>query len=438
MVADGSYAEHGHIGAVGESAAGAHLNLFERTLPVDQFAAAARVAYHEGALVGQLRRIHEPAQLVLVHGRCDGEVGNGAQEGHVEGAVVGGAVLAHQSGAVQTDYHGQPQQGGVVYDIVVGPLRESAVDVAEGLQTVGGHAGREGHGVALGDAHIEGACGQGLHHDVHGAAGGHGGSNPYDAAILAGQLKEGMAEHVLVFGRDARLLAVYALAGLHVELAGCMPHGGGFLGGLVALALDGVQVEQLGALHVFQLAQQAHYLLHVVAVEGSEVAYVHALEHILLMADGRLDGVVEAYQTMAAVVAEHAAAVEPLRELVAQVVVGLVGVEVEQILLHAAHGVVDAHVVVVENDEHVVVARRHIVQSLIGQTAAHGAVAYHGHHMLCLVFAQLGGHRHAEGCRDGVGGMAAGEGVVFALPGRGEGHESVQFSVGAEPVAPAG
>ena len=133
-------------------------------------------------------------------------------------------------------------------------------------------------------------------------------------------------------------------------------------------------------------------------------------------------------------------------------VVGLVGADVEQILLHAAYRTVDGHVVVVEDDEQVIGRGRHVVQTLEGQTARHGAVADDGHHLFlvpcsarlvvadplllcfqCFSFAlHAFGHRHAESSRDAVGGVSAREGVVFALLRRGERHQSAQLSVRTE------
>ena len=234
--------------------------------------------------------------------------------------------------------------------------------------------------MSLGNAHVEHAVGQLLHGDVHGAARGHGRRDAHYARVLACQLEQRVAEHLLVLLRAALLVALDELSRLGVELPRRVPHGLVVLGGGVAVALLRVQVEQLGALHVLQLPQYAHQLLHVVAVEGAEVAYVHSLEYVLLAGDDALQRVHQAYDALAPVFAEHTVLAHPLRGAEAQSVVGLVGVQVEQVLLHASHGAVYRHVVVVEHDEHVVGALRHVVQPLEGQSAAHGAVAYDGHH----------------------------------------------------------
>ena len=103
-----------------------------------------------------------------------------------------------------------------------------------------------------------------------------------------------MSEHVLELRRYACGVFLDALSRLGVEASGRVPHRGVALGGLVALALHGVQVEQLGSPNVFHLPQYAHQLLHVVAVVGAEVAYVETLKDVLLSGKSRLEGVVEA------------------------------------------------------------------------------------------------------------------------------------------------
>ena len=211
-----------------------------------------------------------------------------------------------------------------------------------------------------------------------------------------------------------------------------VPRGDVLLGRGVAVPLLGVQVQQLRTAHVLDLPEYAHQFLDVMSVEGAEVAYVHALEDVLLMRDGTLQRVRESDESLAAVVVHHALAVQPALGLEAYGVVGLVGVESQQVLLHAAYASVYRHVVVVEDNQQVVGRRRGVVQSFKGQSARHGSVADDGHHLSVLV-----GHRHAQSCRYGVGGMAAGERVVLALFGRGERSDAAQLAVRREPFAAA-
>ena len=265
--------------------------------------------------------------------------------------MVGGAVLAHQSCPVEAEHHVVAGQRHVVNDVVVGSLCERAVDVAERYQAILSHACRESHGMSLGYSHIERAVGHGLHHDVHRASRRHSRSHAHNLRVLLCQLQQRMSENVLVFRWPAVGTVHHALTRLRVELARCVPYGRALLGRLVAFPLDGVQVQQLRACHVLQLPEHPNNLLHVMAIERSEVPDVHALEDVLLMAQRTLQGVVEPYQPLAAVVVQVAFRVQPPRSLKAQAVVCLVGVEVEQVFLHSSHGTVNGHVVVVEDYE---------------------------------------------------------------------------------------
>ena len=168
-------------------------------------------------------------------------------------------------------------------DVVVGTLGKGAVDVAEGLKSVFSHSSGEGHGMAFGYSYVEYPLGHLLHHDVHGASCGHGGCHAYNVRILLSKFQECLAEYALEFGRLVAAVGNDALARVNVELAWGMPNGGLVFCGLVAVSFLGMQVQQLRTFHVFQLAQQSHYLLDIMSVEWSEVADVHALEDVLLV-----------------------------------------------------------------------------------------------------------------------------------------------------------
>ena len=237
-------AEYGKVGALAYEPSGAHLYLLEGALPVGEQSSAARIAYDERPLSGQLRGVHQPLQLALVHGRCYGEVGYGSQRGNVERPVVCWSVLAHESGAVETEHYGQVEYGGVVYDVVVGSLRERAVYVAERYESVLSHSAREGHGVPLGYAHVERPVRHRLHHDVHGASCGHGGRHPHYARIVLGKAQERLPEHVLIARRAPCGHGVEPLSRLGVELPRRVPYGGFLLGRLISLAFGGVEMQQ--------------------------------------------------------------------------------------------------------------------------------------------------------------------------------------------------
>ena len=95
--------------------------------------------------------------------------------------------------------------------------------------------------MTLGDTHIESPVRHGLHQDIHRAARGHGRYAHYPW-VLASQLQQRLAEHVLVFGRLVGAVGHYALARLGIKLARSMPDGSLLLCGLVALTLYGMQM----------------------------------------------------------------------------------------------------------------------------------------------------------------------------------------------------
>ena len=55
--------------------------------------------------------------------------------------------------------------------------------------------------------------------------------------------------------------------------------------------------------------------------------------------------------------------------------------------------------------------------------------------MTAVLALQLGCYCHTESCRDAVGGMSAGKGVVLTLKRRREGTNASQLAIGAELLA---
>ena len=182
--------------------------------------------------------------------------------------------------------------------------------------------------------------------------------------------------------------------------------------------------------HIFQLTKDAHHLAHIVAIKGSEVANVHALEDVLLMTDGRLQRVIQSDKALSAVVVQVSALAQPLRRLEAQLVIGGIGIEVKQIFLHSAHSSINAHIVVVEDDEQVVGRRRHVINALKGQATTHSAIANDGYHMAVVIACFLCSYGHAQCCRHRVGSMPTSKRVIRAFLGAGERAYAMQLSVG--------
>ena len=149
--------------------------------------------------------------------------------------------------------------------------------------------------MALADAHIKGALGEGLLHEIHRGAAWHCCRDAHYFIVGLGEFYQGLSEHILIFRRLAAVVASEALAGLLVEGARCVPGGGVFLGRFISLAFHGVQVHDLGSGHVLDMLEHLDEFFHIVAVEGAKIADVQTLEDILLARDERLHGVVEAH-----------------------------------------------------------------------------------------------------------------------------------------------
>ena len=290
--------------------------------------------------------------------------------------------------------------------------------------------------MAFGNAHIKGAFGHRFGQQVHGATGEHGRRYAHNARIALCEFDQRVAKHILKFRRLPVLARFKTFALLAVELARGVPDDRVFLSQFIALALGGVDVEQARAGHVFEAAQRLHQLQHIVAVVRTEITDVHPLKDILLGGDERLERVVEADEPFAPRCVEPSPLLQFSSEAVAPAVVEGGGVDVVEVLLHAAHRMGDAHVVVVEDDEQVVGRVGSVVEPLKGQSAAHRPIADHRHHLALGMPLLQGGHTHAEGSRNGIGGVTAHKGVVGALLGRGKRANAAQLAVGAESIAP--
>ena len=96
----------------------------------------------------------------------------------------------------------------------------------------------------LGNADVEGAVGQRVHHDVHRTARGHGGCDAHDLGILLCQFEQCLAKHILEPRRALRrgLTHVETFARVFVKLARCVPDSRILLGWLVAFTLHRVDV----------------------------------------------------------------------------------------------------------------------------------------------------------------------------------------------------
>ena len=186
--------------------------------------------------------------------------------------MVSGAVVADDAGAVETDDDGEVLEGYVVDDLVVGTLHEGGVYVAERLHALGGETCGEGDSVLFGDAYVEGTGGHLFHHEVEGAAGGHGGCDADDAGIVAGEFYDGVTEDILVFERLSVDVVLDLGSGFGVESSRSVVCDGVAFGGAEAFAFFGDDMEEFGSANGFELGENLNKLFDIVTVDGTKIA----------------------------------------------------------------------------------------------------------------------------------------------------------------------
>ena len=108
----------------------------------------------ERVVLGE-RGPQQRAQLLLVAGRGDDEVRQLALGRQGEHALVARPVLAHEPGPVDGQEHGLVVLAHVVDGLVEGSLQERRIQGDDRAQAAHREAGRERHGVLLGDPDVE-------------------------------------------------------------------------------------------------------------------------------------------------------------------------------------------------------------------------------------------------------------------------------------------
>ena len=109
---------------------------------------------------------------------------------------------------------------------VKSPLQKAGVHREHRAQTLLGHAGRHGHGVALGDAHVKKPLGPGGGELLEAGALRHGGGDGADALVVSRQLHQLVAKHIGEIGlrrtvrTQRRVEGGHTVAPLRLALSG--------------------------------------------------------------------------------------------------------------------------------------------------------------------------------------------------------------------------
>ena len=266
--------------------------------------------------------------------------------------------------------------------LIVGPLHESRIDSCHRFDALSGQACGEGHRMLLGDAHVKEAFRKSLGKVVSARAFRHGRGNGHDGFIFSGKLNQCLAEDFRIGGRRPGFGDLVASS--DVEGAGAMKLVWVNLRRLVALALGGDDVDQHGTCFFFGRRQHWQKGFDVVAVHRPQVfeaqIFKHGFRHHSVFQPAFHP--VDELQHLIPV----GQASQPAFYVAFQLVVGLPGPQLVQILGHGSHVFGDGHVVVVEDDDEPSLGVAYVVESFKGHATGHGAVADDSHHMVVFTF----------------------------------------------------
>ena len=268
---------------------------------------------------------------------------------------------------------------------VVGALQKCAVHTKDWLGARARKRGGKGHGVFLGNAHVDKllACrGAKLGCKAHDV--GRGGRDAHDLRIALDGGAQCLARNIGIGARRglARMARAELAAGRHVKGANVMPALGVALGRLKALALVGRDVQHDAVVDVTQLLQRVNQGQYVVA--GVQIAVVES-QRAKDVALGR----------------------------------SVAGAQLGKIAIEAAMVFGDGLVVIVDDDDQVAIEFGGIVEALKRQTARKRAVANNGNDVVRIA-RQVTSVRQAAAQTHRRGGVAHGKQVVLGLVGVGK------------------
>jgi hypothetical protein len=201
------------------------------------------------------------------------------------------------------------------------------------------------------------------------------------------------------------------------------------LGELVPLALLRDGVDQNRPLELAHGTQGANHCLQIMSIDGSEI-----LEAQFLEKDGRHEQMFQALldtsrQNLGLAAMGKLPQQGPYATLESGV--QLARSDPGQVLGEGAHVGRNAHLVIVEYDDHIGLQLTGVVHPFEGQTTRQGTVANHGDHRVLLA-ASIARHGITQSSTDRGAGVADPEHVVFALAPLGKTADAVTSSQGGE------
>ena len=262
------------------------------------------------------------------------------------------------------------------------------------------------------NTHVNHAIREFLRNDIHATARGHRSGDTNNAVILLREFQKRLSEHVRKRGIRAPWRKRQTAFG--VERSNAVPLGRVLHGSIKAASLLGQDMHQARTRLFLDALQQHNELVDVMAIDRAKVTDAQIFKetarlHYRLRRIFRLQEQVTETRSENTRQALHQAV-----QVRTHLVVDRVRNHAVQVLAEVAHVRGDAHLVVVQDDGHVLLRKTCVVDGLVGHTARHGAVTDYGHHAV-LVLEVVACHGKTEGCRNRSRRVSGAVAVVLAF-----------------------
>ena len=287
----------------------------------------------------------------------------------------------------------------------------------------------------FGDAHVNHAVRQILHHNIKTAACRHGGSDTHDALVLFRKFQKRIAEHTRQ--RRVRIARLHRKPAFGVERATTMILCRVLLGSGKAAAFFGKHMHKARPLLVLDAFKNHHKFIDVVTVNRTEIADAQIFEET-----SRLHGILRRILDLQEEVAETGTQnARKSRHHAVQVrthlVVNRIRNHAVQVLAEPADVGRDAHPVIVQDDGHVLLGGTHIVERFVRHTARHGAVSNDSNHVVVAV-EMVACNGKAKSRRNRSRGMPRPEAVIDAFVPFQKSGNAALLTESLEPVVTPG
>ena len=220
----------------------------------------------------------------------------------------------------------------------------------------------------------------------------------------------------------------------------------GLLGGRVALALLGLDVEQDGlvAVGIAKLLQNGDEVVQIMSINGTDVVETQLLEEGTTADEATgilIDTLVNLLHILGQQTVKALGEVTEILEGLRNQQVGRVGTELrgrdDTTSTLRAGGEADLSIVI-EDDDHAVLEITRTVHGLEGHATGDGTIANNGNVVVLALVEHGLADRHALSGGDTGGGMSGTEGIVFGFLALAETGDAAELPELFEPVAPAG